>query len=220
MMKNTFFITGTDTGVGKTTITVGLLNALNHSGYAAIGLKPIASGVDERGNEDALAIQAASALSLTYDQINPICFTPPIAPHIAAAQCGAQLSAADIAQFCQQANQLPADHLLIEGAGGWLVPLNHRETYADVVKLLNIPIILVVGMRLGCLNHALLTVQAIKDAGLQLHGWVANFIDSEMAAPEENLATLSAMIDAPMLFSVPYQADDEYFLENARLYLI
>ncbi|NVK22184.1 MAG: dethiobiotin synthase [Kangiellaceae bacterium] len=203
---NGLFITGTDTEVGKTFITQCVIRKLTKDGKRVAGLKPIASGAEwieaQWQNEDALALQQASNVELSYQEINPFCFEPAIAPHIAAEQANQMLSVISL----QEALAAPkADVTVIEGAGGWLTPLNQHETYADWVSLNQLPVILVVGMKLGCLNHAMLTVESIKSRGLSFVGWVANFSQKEMVVAEQNLEWLNANIQAPCLGVIPYQ---------------
>jgi dethiobiotin synthetase len=180
-----------------------LLNELNQHGHTTIGLKPIASGSlkTEEGlrNDDALALQNAASIKLPYELVNPICLEPAIAPHLAAAEINLKLSAQLLWQECLPTLNQPADYIIIEGAGGWLVPLNHKETMADFVKLLNCPVIVVVAMRLGCLNHALLTVESIKQQGLEFGGWIANCMDPAMSYLSDNIATLKQRLSAPLL---------------------
>jgi dethiobiotin synthetase len=203
-----WFITGTDTGIGKTTVAVALLDALKARGVSAVGLKPVASGcVREVGgwvNEDVRLLQAHSHLPVTLSEINPYAFEVAMAPHIAAAALGVTIEFVKI-KTAFDALRARAS-VVIEGAGGFLVPLGAEGSVADCCALLQVPIILVVGMRLGCLNHALLTVQAIQHRGLTLMGWVANRMDPQMMAFEENLATLKEAIAAPCLGVMPYCA--------------
>ncbi|WP_323813996.1 dethiobiotin synthase [Cellvibrio sp. NN19] len=206
MAKKTFFIAGTDTDVGKTLVAAGLLVAAKNHGLSTSALKPIAAGCEKTDaglrNSDALILQSVITQSMAYEQINPIALEAAIAPHIAAQQEKRVLSADRIVGFCRGSlNQ--ADFTLVEGAGGWRVPLNPQETMADVAKLLRLPVILVVGMRLGCISHALLTVEAIRNDGLQLAGWVANCIDADMPVLQENIQSLAARIPAPCLGVVP-----------------
>lgn len=215
MAKKTFFIAGTDTDVGKTLIAAGLLVAAKNHGLSTSALKPIAAGCEKTDaglrNSDALILQSVITQPVAYEQINPIALEAAIAPHIAAQQEKRVLSADRIVGFCRGSlNQ--ADFTLIEGAGGWRVPLNPQETMADVAKLLRLPVILVVGMRLGCISHALLTVEAIRNDGLQLAGWVANCIDVDMPVLQENIQSLAARIPAPCLGVVPRldKADPEF----------
>ncbi|MEE2731048.1 MAG: dethiobiotin synthase [Pseudomonadota bacterium] len=207
-MKHRFFITGTDTDAGKTFVTVLLLAALKAKGLSTLALKPLAAGCEEIDgelrNDDALKLQAAMTLDVSYQQVNPIALKSAIAPHLAAAEEERRLSVDRLAGLIRGALMTPADVTLIEGAGGWLVPLNERETLANLVKELQLPVILVVGVRLGCLNHALLTAQAVAAAGLPLAGWVANCIDPDAARVEENIQTLRTMLPAPCLGVVPH----------------
>jgi len=214
MAHKAYFVTGTDTGVGKTVVAVGLLNAARRAGRRAIGLKPVAAGGDAECdgsvcNGDALALQEAATVVLDYAAVNPVLLSRPLAPHIAAEQDGIQVEVADLAARCRAVMDNVADIVIVEGAGGWLVPLNDSETMADLVVELRLPVILVVGMRLGCLNHALLTAAAIRDAGLPLAGWVANCHDGEMDAMAENLATLRGRLPAPMLGCLPRLGGDD-----------
>ncbi|MFC3115858.1 dethiobiotin synthase [Cellvibrio fontiphilus] len=207
MAKKAFFITGTDTNVGKTLIASGLLVAANNMGLSTAGLKPVAAGCEKTDaglrNSDALLLQSVITEPMAYEQINPIALEAAIAPHIAAQQEKRVLSADRLAGFCRGSlNQ--ANVTLIEGAGGWRVPLNPSETLADLARILRLPVILVVGMRLGCINHALLTVEAIRNDGLTLAGWVANCVDADMPALQENIQSLAARIPAPCLGVVPW----------------
>lgn len=210
MAKFKFFVTGTDTDAGKTVVTAGLLAAANQRGLTTLAMKPLAAGCadtpDGLRNDDALQLQAAMSIELPYEQVNPVALAPPIAPHIAADRAGRRLAVSQLAGFCRGVMMKPADLLLIEGAGGWRVPLNRTETLADLARELQLPVILVVGMKLGCLNHALLSAEAIVRDRLPLAGWVANCRDPDMAVPEENLATLQQRLPAPCLGVVPHLA--------------
>ena len=190
-----YFLTGTDTDAGKTLISAALLQRASRDNVSAFGLKPIASGSDltEHGlrNRDALLHQQYSSGELDYAIHNPITLAPAIAPHIAAKQAGLDLSVASLLQACAPGLSKTAELQLIEGAGGWLVPLNDRETLADYATTLACPVILVVGLRLGCINHACLSVEAIEQRGLTVAGWVANGIDPAMEAQHENLRYLT-----------------------------
>jgi len=207
-----FFVTGTDTEVGKTWVSASLIAWLRQQQVPIVGVKPISAGCEwldgQWCNEDALLLQAAAEHQLSYAEVNPVALVPPIAPHIAARDAGVVLSAQALAAHCQQ---LAKDHprLLVEGAGGWAVPLNEQDTYAQVAERLQLPVILVVGLRLGCLNHALLTAQAIEQQGLTLAGWVANHLSAEMPYVDDNIATLSGRIAAPCLAQIPYQPHAE-----------
>lgn len=210
-MKKRFFVTGTDTDAGKTFVTVLMLEALKQKGLSALALKPVAAGCDmmegELCNDDALKLREAMTIELSYQQVNPIALKSAIAPHIAAEEEGRMLSVDRLAGLIRGAMMTPADVTLVEGAGGWLVPLNPRETLANLVKELEMPVILVVGVRLGCLNHALLTAQAVAAAGLPMAGWVANCIDPEAARVSENIQTLKNMLQSPCLGVIPYAPD-------------
>jgi len=210
MARHTFFVTGTDTGVGKTLVSAAILQAANSRGLRTVGMKPVASGCELTGqglrNEDALMLQAAMSEPLSYEQINPIALEPAIAPHVAAAQAGRQLSAQRLVGFVRGLQLKPADLMLVEGAGGWRVPLNELETYARVPATLQMPVILVVPLQLGCINHALLTAEAIRHDGLTLAGWVANRPREEMMSCEaETLAYLVDHLPAPCLGVLPWQ---------------
>lgn len=207
-MKKRFFVTGTDTDAGKTYVTVGLLKAAKRAGLKSFGLKPIAAGAEQiKGdwrNDDALLIQQASSVLLPYEQVNPVVLEAAIAPHIAAMKEGRLITASRLEGFIKGALLVPHDFVLVEGAGGWRVPLNDRELLSDVAKSLGFPVILVVNMKLGCLNHAILTAEAIARDGLTLVGWVANNSAETMPCYDENIATLSAMLTAPLLASIPW----------------
>lgn len=207
MAKKQFFIAGTDTNVGKTLVAAGLLLAAKKHGLRTAAIKPVAAGCEktEAGlrNDDALLLQSVITESLVYEQINPIALQAAIAPHIAAQQEKRVLSADRIAGFCRGSLR-QADFTLVEGAGGWRVPLNPRETMADLARILQLPVILVVGVRLGCINHALLTVEAIRSDGLPLAGWVANCVDADMPVRQENIDSLRERIPAPCLGVVPW----------------
>lgn len=207
-MKNGLFITGTDTGIGKTWISAAIMKLLQAQGQTVIGMKPIASGCEQTSaglrNEDALILQQQSSIKIDYEQINPYAFAPAIAPHIAAEQAGVTI---DIQQIAETYNALSqqANWVIVEGVGGWQVPLNENETVADLARALDLPVILVVGLRLGCINHALLSAESIQQSGLKLAGWIANHIDPQMAEQKQNLLSIQQRIDAPLLGIVPYQ---------------
>lgn len=217
-MSRTWFVTGTDTEVGKTAISCALLHAAAARGLRTAAVKPVAAGCDEQGhNEDALALQAAMTEPLSYLQVNPVALQPALAPHIAAAQVGRRLQASRLAGLCRGVMNSGAEFVLIEGAGGWRVPLSERETLADLAQQLQVGVIMVVAMRLGCINHALLTAEAIARDGLQLAGWVANQPGQRMACHEENLRTLQQHLSAPLLAEVPQLSP--YSPERAATYL-
>lgn len=210
-MGKKFFIAGTDTEIGKTTIACGLLEAGNQRGWCTLALKPVAAGAEpsEDGprNDDALALMQSASVKLSYEQVNPVLFEPPIAPHIAAQQVGKRLTVSQLAGYCRGSLMTPNDLALVEGAGGWRVPLSGRETLAGLAVELQLPVILVIGMKLGCLNHALLTAEAIRRDGLPLAGWVANTVDSNMSCFDENVETLRQLLPAPCLGVVPSLSD-------------
>jgi dethiobiotin synthetase len=202
-MNRAYFLTGTDTEIGKTFVTCALLHRARQLGLKAAGLKPVAAGTDATGrNDDVENIRAASNVALPLEIINPYCFTPAIAPHLAAAEAGVAIDFARIAAACVSARQ-QSDLLIVEGVGGFRVPLGVDRDSADLAVSINLPLILVVGLRLGCINHALLTAEAIAARGLVLAGWVANRIDPEMARVEDNITALRERIAAPLLGSVP-----------------
>ena len=202
-MGQGYFVTGTDTGVGKTIISCALLHAFAAQGKKAVGMKPVVAGSENGRWHDVEQLIAASNIRAAREHINPYAFDPPVSPHIAAQQASVEIDLTVI-QRAYQALSNQADIVIVEGAGGFLVPLNAQQTGADLARALNLPVILVVGMRLGCLNHALLTAQAIRAAGLTLAGWVANSIDPQMIALEENIATLEQRLDGPLLGVVPF----------------
>ena len=206
-MSAAYFITGTDTDVGKTTIAAGLLHAAQSAGMSTAAGKPVASGCEltPKGlrNADALALMAQCSLPLSYAEVNPVAFEPAIAPHLAAREAGVALTVQSLSGPMRHILDKEADFTLIEGAGGWRVPLADQDNLSDLAMALGLPVILVVGMRLGCINHALLTAEAIARDGLQLAGWVANIIDPKTSRLEENLATLAERLPAPCLGRVP-----------------
>jgi len=210
-MLKSYFIIGTDTNVGKTYVASALVQHFVRLGFQSLGMKPIASGCErnqlgELINDDVQALINASNVTAPLNLINPYRFEPAIAPHIAATQAGVFVDLHEITQAYAQLTTL-AEAVVVEGAGGFFVPLNEAQTLADLAVQLNIPIILVVGMRLGCINHALLTVEAIQSRGLCLTGWVANQIDANFEMFEENLASLKKRIVAPCLSVVGWQED-------------
>ena len=206
-MSPAYFITGTDTDVGKTTVAAGLLYAARAAGLSTVAGKPVASGceITPQGlrNADALALMAESSIKLDYDEVNPVAFEPAIAPHIAAREAGVVLTVHSLLEPMQHILAKQADFTLIEGAGGWRVPLSGQDSLSDLAQALDLPVILVVGVRLGCISHALLTAEAIARDGLQLAGWVANIIGPQTSRLEENLATLAERLPAPCLGRVP-----------------
>ena len=215
MVKNKqgFFVTGTDTDVGKTYIASALVRHFVQQGYQTVGMKPVAAGADlvdgRLLNSDVAELIKAGNVDTDLALINPYVFEPAIAPHIAAEQSGVVISMAKIKQAFD-ALQAQADVVVVEGAGGFRVPLNREETMADLAVQLNLPVIMVVGIRLGCINHALMTAGSIRATGLNLVGWVANRIDPNMPALEENIATLKAMIKAPCIADVSWDEPPQF----------
>ncbi len=204
------FLTGTDTDVGKTVISAGLLARARLDGRSCIGLKPVAAGAEQGPDgpysDDALRLARGAGFTGPLADINPVLLDAPIAPHVAAQMSGVSLQAAALADWARTAAG-DLDAVIVEGAGGWRVPINNAEGFDTVAKALGWPVILVVGMRLGCINHALLTAQAIVADGLELAGWVANRVDPNQAAYADNVATLKARIRAPLLGEVAWSSD-------------
>lgn len=204
------FVTGTDTEVGKTFVATALVRSLVAAGYRIGVMKPVAAGAESTPeglrNSDALALMAAANVHAPYEKVNPYCLDLPASPHIAAAKAGIRIELAPIVRtFEQLAND--CDLMVVEGAGGWLAPLSDTETQADLAAALGLPAILVVGLRLGCLNHAQLTARAIEARGVRLAGWVGNYLSTHFEHAAENIATLEARIDAPLIAIVPFQAN-------------
>lgn len=203
------FVTGTDTGVGKTRVSTALLHALAKHHGRVVGMKPVAAGTElingVQANEDVLALRAASTCAVPPELDNPVLLPDPVSPHIAAARAGVRIDIAHIVD-CHRTLATLADAVVVEGAGGFLVPLSTTETGADLAQALSLPVLLVVGLRLGCLNHALLTAEAIRARGLTLAGWVANHVDSAMLAQGDNIAFLQQTLQAPLLATFPHQA--------------
>jgi dethiobiotin synthetase len=204
-----FFITGTDTEVGKTWCTLGLMAALQQQGKTVVAMKPVASGCERTAeglrNDDALRLQAQASVALPYESINPYAFEPAVAPHIAAAQSGITLHIDTIIENFRQLRE-KADITLVEGVGGWQVPLNEEESVADLARALGLPVILVVGLRLGCINHALLSAESIRASGCALAGWIANCNDPAMPEKQTNIDAIIQRIATPLLGIVPYQS--------------
>ncbi len=202
------FVTGTDTGVGKTLVSTALLHALARHHQSVVGMKPVAAGTaliqGVEANEDVLALRAASTLQVPAALDNPVLLADPVSPHIAAARAGRPIDIAHIVACHRELTRL-ADAVVVEGAGGFLVPLSATETGADLAEALNLPVVLVVGLRLGCLNHTLLTLEAIRARGLRLAGWVANHIEPAMLAQDDNIAFLQQRLNAPLLANIAYQ---------------
>lgn len=210
------FITGTDTDVGKTLVTSCLIEKFQQAKYSVIAIKPVAAGCvwldGQLKNSDALILQQSMDQRISYDLVNPIALESPIAPHIAAGKENKNLSVQSLQMQCNL-SQHQSDILLVEGAGGWLVPLNDTETLADFVLAESMEVILVVGLKLGCISHALLTIKAIEATGLKLVGWVANLIDPDMSVVAENMGTLKQRINAPLIGEIPYIESDNIIQE-------
>jgi dethiobiotin synthetase len=201
------FVVGTDTGVGKTRVAQALVAAAVRSGHRAIGMKPVASGCRSTPaglrSEDAEILMQTANVQAAYADVNPYAFAPPVSPHIAAREAGVDVSVEVVQRhFARLAEQ--ADCVIVEGAGGWLAPIGERLTMADIALGLRLPLVLVVGMRLGCLNHAALTQQAIARSGLALAGWVANCLDADMDRLQENLDVLARELPAPCWTVLPH----------------
>lgn len=205
-----YFITGTDTGVGKTVVTLGLMQALQARGCRVAAMKPVASGCQSTSaglrNDDALRLQQQSSMELDYALVNPYAFAPAIAPHIAAGQAGVDMGIEKITNIYKEISN-NADCVLVEGAGGWQVPLNADETLADLAHALDLAVILVVAIRLGCLNHALLTAASIAGRGCVLAGWVANQTLPDATTASANIHALEQRIGCPRLGTIPWQED-------------
>lgn len=212
MAAHGFFITGTDTEIGKTMVSTLLIRALVADGRQVVGMKPVASGASESGgelrNEDALALMACANVSVPYEQINPYCFVPPVAPHLAAEQAGVIIDANRIVEHYRSLAQ-KADVVVVEGVGGWRVPLAGSFAVSDLAYQLALPVILVVGIRLGCINHALLTAESIQASGCKLAGWVANMIQPNGLMLTENIHTLKTRFNFPLLATIPHIASSQ-----------
>lgn len=207
-MGKTVFVAGTDTGVGKTLVTAGILAGLRDLGKSTAAIKPLAAGAEMTAagprNEDGLMLQEWQTSGLSYQQVNPVLLERPLSPHIAAALEQRRVTVSQLVGYCRGIMLQRVDTVLIEGAGGWRVPVNSTETLAGLPRQLEIPVILVVGMRLGCLNHALLTAEAILGDGVELLAWVANQVEPRMGEVDANLATLKARLPGRFLGFVPW----------------
>ena len=213
-MAKSYFITATDTAAGKTTISHALLRLAKQQNLSTLGIKPIASGckLTEKGlrNDDAMQLLSASSLAVSYTDVNPIALHPEIAPHIALQQIKQECTVKMLAKHCSLLLDMKADLTIIEGAGGWRVPLNNQEFISDLVKQLDIAVILVLPIKLGCLNHALLTTEVIKKDGVRIAGWIANCITPSIKSHYENIETLINLLDAHYLGEVPYMTDNNF----------
>ena len=206
-MNNCWFLTGTDTETGKTVASSALLQAANRAGWRTAGYKPVASGSEMTPegirNGDALALQRNSSVSLRYEEVNPLIFIEPTSPHIVSKETGQPIEFARLSAGLQALRE-KADWVLVEGAGGWYTPLSEQQTYADWVRQEQLPVILVVGIKLGCINHALLSAEAIRNAGLPLAGWIANDIQPPGRRHQEYMETLQQRLPAPLLGEIPW----------------
>lgn len=213
------FVTGTDTGVGKTLVSQVMLHQLRADYRRVAGFKPVASGCDSTPdglrNADAVALQHAGSMNLPYDVVNPYAFAAPVAPHLAAQRAGVII---DCSAIVRGIVAVRADCVVVEGVGGWLVPLNDQQTTADLAQMLALPVMLVVGLRLGCLNHALLTAEAIRARGLEIAGWIANQIDPQFELGDENVAALEQRLQAPLTMRLPYFPDQQLLKGVAASY--
>ncbi|WP_105102841.1 dethiobiotin synthase [Microbulbifer pacificus] len=225
-MTSTFFVTGTNTEVGKTYATAALLAAAAARGLTTAAIKPVASGCEQTAeglrNGDALTLMEAMTQDLDYQQVNPVALEPAIAPHIAAMEAGKRLDASRLVGVCRGVISGKPDLVLVEGAGGWRVPLTPGTFLSDLPKEMELPVILVVGMELGCINHALLTAEAIRRDGLSLAGWIANFVrgpESQMSRADANLMTLKTLLPAPCLGVLPFDESGDYRQGAAHLNL-
>ncbi len=218
-MTRGVFVTATDTGAGKTVVSVGLVEAMQAAGKRVAVMKPVASGCEPSDaglrNADALQLMQASARVMPYRQVNPYAFEEPVAPHIAARYGGVKIELPVIRSSFDQLQEM-ADCIVVEGVGGWLVPVSETQTMADVAAGLGLPVVLVVPVRLGCLNHALLTAAAIRQSGLELCGWVANRLDSHCLRAGENVTALTERLGAPLLLDLEYEENAENLRQRAR----
>ena len=208
------FVTGTDTGVGKTLASCALLHALAQHHPRVVGMKAVAAGAEQApdgtgwANEDTLALRAASTLAVPPALDNPVLLPDPMSPHIAAQRAGCEVTLAPILNAYRQL-AAQADAVVVEGAGGWMVPLSETLNIADLAVALQLPVVLVVGLKLGCLNHAMLSANAIRASGLPLVGWIASRVEPDMLVPEENMDWLRRNLGAPLLADLPWQAEPD-----------
>ena len=217
-MNKSFFITGTDTDAGKTWATIALMRYFKNKGFSVIGMKPVAAGCvwqdGQLKNADAMLMQENATVALDYKEINPCAFEMPVSPHIAAKDNPVEL---DVIEKAFHGLKGKADVVLVEGAGGWLAPLNEECDIADLVTVLQIPVIMVVAIRLGCINHARLTFNAIQTAGVQCAGWLAMCVDPEMQKQAENIEMIKNKISAPLLGTLPYTKEMDFELLAANI---
>jgi len=217
-MSKAYFITGTDTGVGKTWASVALMRYFQNKGKSAIGMKPVAAGCEwldgQLKNEDALLMQQHASVDLDYNEINPFAYEEAVSPHLAADDRHPVQLDGIVQAFNQIKNK--SDVIVVEGAGGWFAPLNHEQDIADLAVALKIPVILVVAIRLGCINHARLTFQAVQAANVECAGWIAMCVDPDMQKQAENIATIKNKLTIPLLGALPYMdvVDFDHLAEN------
>ena len=217
-MEKGYFITGTDTNAGKTWATIALMRYFKQQGKSIVGMKPVASGCfildGQLKNEDALLIQENASLKIDYDLINPYAYKLPVSPHIAGIN-----NPANLTTIVERFNTLKelADIILVEGAGGWYAPLNDHEDISDLAKALALPVIIVVAIKLGCINHAKLTYEAIQRSGLPCAGWIAVCVEPDMLKPDENIQTIKTALNVPLLGVLPYVASADFDLLAGRL---
>jgi dethiobiotin synthetase len=206
-MTKGFFITGTDTDVGKTRIALGLINKLNTMGHTTTVMKPLSAGCDSTPdglrNDDAVQLIQQASFKPDYDKVNPYAFKPAIAPHLAAEKENTVIDLSRIKNIFDELSA-QADYIVVEGAGGWKVPINKQQTMAELASALALPVILVTGMRLGCLNHAILTIESIQHAGIPIAGWIANTLSKDFTELDANIKTLKEHLEIPFLGTVPY----------------
>jgi dethiobiotin synthetase len=216
-MTRGYFVTGTDTGVGKTRVSLGLMSLLQTHGHVVTGMKPVASGcrLTPAGpvNEDALMLQAQASFTVPYGDVNPYAFEPPVAPHLAAQADGTHIEL-DVIEGAFARVTEASDRVVVEGVGGWLVPISATRTMADVAVAIGLPVVMVVAVRLGCINHALLTAAAIEAAAVPFGGWIANRTEPDGEAVEETIAALRQWLGAPYLGAVKFATDDQSLAEQ------
>ena len=225
MNSQGYFITGTDTGIGKTRFTLALMTRLQAQGKSVMGMKPVASGCRDRGaglrSDDALQIMQQASHAQDYATVNPYAFVPPIAPHIAADKAGIKI---DLDQIISAYTTLQSqsDVVVVEGIGGWRVPISDKTSMVDLVRVLDLPVVMVVGIRLGCINHAILTAEAIRADGVNLCGWVSNQLDKDCLFKQETIDTLNEKLTCPQIADLAYMKDFEpdKMLDRINLSLI
>ena len=219
-MTNRIFITGTDTGIGKTWFSQALVQALVNDGHQVAAMKPVASGASKKNgllrNQDALMLQRVASVDASYEQVNPYCFEPAIAPHLAAQAAGTTISLQTIADSAELLEK-QSDWLIVEGVGGVMVPLNEQQDVRDLIAMLDCSVILVVGVRLGCINHARLSAMALMDAGINCLGWVGNCIDTGILELPETLDTLRRSLPMPALGVLPWTSAPDTLEYTAAL---